>query len=165
MDTPLRQAQHNCPQGIEVAGQPVHRVTKHCVAFADEALHGLQLGTLYILAGGFVGKCFVQGQPFELANLVLIEGADAQVADPLAFGRLARSSGPMCPNRLFDLHHYLYDNSAMDSITSLFRRVRDAGVGYTPERRRDVAQQETATSQSALKTRNGYSRVHSENRQ
>jgi hypothetical protein len=37
------------------------------------------LGTLYILAGGFVSKCFVQGQPFELADLVLIQGADAQV--------------------------------------------------------------------------------------
>src|ERR1700761_5183138 len=97
---PLRQTQHDSPQVIEVAGQPVHRVTKHCVAFADEALHGLQLGTLYILAGGFVSKCFVQGQPFELADLVLIQGADAQVADPLAFGRLAPSSGPRCPNRL-----------------------------------------------------------------
>jgi hypothetical protein len=51
-------------QVIEVVGQPVHRVTKHRIAIADEALHGLQLGTLYILAGGFVGKCFVQGQPF-----------------------------------------------------------------------------------------------------
>jgi hypothetical protein len=60
---------------------------KHCIAFADEALHGLQLGTLYILAGGFVSKCFVQGQPFELADLVLIQGADAQVAELLAFGR------------------------------------------------------------------------------
>jgi hypothetical protein len=69
------------------------------------------LGTLYILAGGFVSKCFVQGQPFELADLVSIQGTDAQVADPLAFGRLAPSSGPMCPNRLLDLPHYLYDNS------------------------------------------------------
>jgi len=61
MDAPLRQTQHDSPQVIKVAGQPVHRVTKNCVAFADEALHGLQLGTLYILAGGFVSKCFVQG--------------------------------------------------------------------------------------------------------
>jgi hypothetical protein len=68
MDAPLRQTQHYSPQVIEVAGQPVHRVTKHCVAFADEALHGLQLGPLYILAGGFVGEGFVQGQPFELAD-------------------------------------------------------------------------------------------------
>ena len=68
-------------------------MTKHCIAYADEALHGLQLGPLRIFAGGFVGKCFVQGQPFELANLVLIQGADAQVADLLAFGQLARSSG------------------------------------------------------------------------
>src|SRR5258706_3463580 len=135
MDAPPRQTQHYSPQVIEVAGQPVHRVTKHCVAFADEALHGLQLGTLYILAGGFVGKCFVQGQPFELADLVLIQGADAQVADLLAFGRLARSSRPRCPNRLFDLRHYLYDNPEIDSITTLFRRMSDVGLGYTPHRR------------------------------
>ena len=56
---------------------------------SHEALHRLQLGTLYILAGGFVSKCFVQCEPFELADLVLIQGAYAQVADPLTFGRLA----------------------------------------------------------------------------
>jgi hypothetical protein len=38
-----------------------------------------QLGPLRILAGGFVGKCFVQGQPFALANLILLQGADALV--------------------------------------------------------------------------------------
>src|SRR5260370_21153712 len=131
MVAPPRQTQPYSPKVIKVAGQPVHRVTKHCVAFADEALHGLQLGTLCILAGGFVSKSFIQGQPFELANLVLIQGAHAQVADPLAFGRLARSGGPRCPNRLFDLPHYLYDNSQIDSITTLFRRVSDVGLGYT----------------------------------
>jgi hypothetical protein len=108
-------------------------VTKHCIAIADEALHGLKLGPLRILAGGFVRKLFVQGQPLELANLVLIKGADAQVADLLAFGQLARSSVPMCPNRLFNLRHYLYDNSEMDSITTLLCRMSDVGLGYTPE--------------------------------
>ncbi len=48
MDAPLRQTQHDSPQVLEVAGQPVHRVTKHCIAFADEALHGHQLGPLRI---------------------------------------------------------------------------------------------------------------------
>jgi hypothetical protein len=38
---------------------------------------------IYILAGGFVGKCFVQGEPFELADLVLIQGADAQSSRPV----------------------------------------------------------------------------------
>jgi hypothetical protein len=80
-------------------------------------------------------NAFVQGQPFELADLVLIQGADAQVANPLAFGRLAPLSGPMCPNRLFDLPHYLYDNSQSDSITTLFLPVSDVGLGYTPLRR------------------------------
>src|SRR5207247_1021467 len=82
----------------------------------------------------FVSKCFVQGQPFELADLVLIQGADAQVADPLAFGRLAPSSGPGCPNRLFNLRHYLYDNSEIDPITTLFRPISDVGLDYTPSR-------------------------------
>ena len=49
----------------------------------------------------------------------------------MAFGRLARSSGPRCPNRLFDLRHYLYDNSEGDSITTSFRQVSDVGLGYT----------------------------------
>ena len=107
----------------------------HCVAFADEALHGLQLGTLYILAGGSVSKCFLQDQPpFELVDRVLIQGADTQVADLLAFRRPTRSSGPRCPNRLFNLRHYLYDNSEIDSITTLFRRASDVGLGYTSGR-------------------------------
>ncbi len=78
-----------------------------------------------ILAGGFVGKCFVQGQPFELADRVLIQGADAQVADPLAYGRLAPSSGPMCPNRLFNLRHCLCDNSEINPICDII----SPGVG------------------------------------
>jgi hypothetical protein len=41
----------------------------------------LRLGPFHILAGGFVGECFVQGQPFELVDLSLIQGADAQVPD------------------------------------------------------------------------------------
>jgi hypothetical protein len=70
---------------------------------------------------------FVQGQPFELADVVLIQGTDGQVADPLAFGRLARSSGPTCPNRLFNLRHYLYDNAKIDPIATSFH----PGVGRT----------------------------------
>jgi hypothetical protein len=47
------------------------------------------------------------------------------------FGRLALSSGPRCPNRLFNLRHCVYDNSESDSITTLFRRVSDVRLGYT----------------------------------
>src|SRR5258705_7469383 len=60
---------------------------------SHEALHRLQLGTPYILAGGFVSKCFVQGQPFELADLVLIQGADAQIANQLALDGLRLRPG------------------------------------------------------------------------
>jgi hypothetical protein len=49
----------------------------------------------------------------------------------LAFGQLARSSQPRCPNRLFDLRHYLYDNAKIDPITTSFRRVLDVELGYT----------------------------------
>src|SRR5580698_2878424 len=131
MDAPLRQTQYNSPQIIEVAGQPVHRVTIHSIAFADEVQHGLQLWPLRILAGGSVSKGSVQGQPFELANLVLIQRADAQVAHLLAFRRPTHSSGPRCPNRLFNLRHHLYDNSEMDSITTFFYWISDVGLGYT----------------------------------
>lgn len=37
----------------------------------------------------------------------------------------------MCPNRLFDLRHYLNDKSVRDSITTSFRLVSDVGLGYT----------------------------------
>ena len=68
-------------------------MTKHCIAFADEALDCLQLGPLHILAGSFVGKSLVQGQRFELADFILIQGADAQVADLLALDRLRVRAG------------------------------------------------------------------------
>jgi hypothetical protein len=42
---PAPSDQHYSPQVIKVAGQPVHRMAKHCVAFADEALHGLQVAS------------------------------------------------------------------------------------------------------------------------
>ena len=106
-------------------------MTEHSISLTDEALHCLQLRPLRILAGGFVGEGFVQDQPFELANFVLIQRADLQVADLLAFGRLARSSRSRRPNRLCDLRHYMYDNSESDSIATLFRRVSDVGLGYT----------------------------------
>ena len=51
-------------------------MTKHRVSFADEALNGLQLGLLRIFAGGFGCEGCVQNQPFELADLVLIQRAD-----------------------------------------------------------------------------------------
>ena len=50
MDAPLRQTQHYSPKVIKVAGQPVHRVTKHCVAFADKRRRqGFASGELAVL--------------------------------------------------------------------------------------------------------------------
>jgi len=69
----------------------------------------------------------------------LIQGTDAQVADPLAFRRLAPSSVPRCPNRLLNLRHRLYDNSKIDSIATLFRLISDVGLGYTQIRHRSLA--------------------------
>ena len=59
MDAALSQAQYDLPQIVEVTGQAIHRVAVHSVPFANEALHGLQLGSLHILAGGFIGEGFV----------------------------------------------------------------------------------------------------------
>ena len=44
--------------------------------------------------------------------------------------RLACSSRPRCPNRLFDLRHCLSDNSESDSITTSFPR--EPSLGYVP---------------------------------
>jgi hypothetical protein len=52
------------------------RVTKHCIAFATKLRMASSWGCFTSLAGNFVG---VQGQTFELADLVLIQGADARV--------------------------------------------------------------------------------------
>jgi len=43
-----------------------------------------KLWALGILAGGFVGEGFVRLQSFELADLILVDRADTQVADQLA---------------------------------------------------------------------------------
>ena len=137
LDAALRQTQHYSPhQGCGPADSSSDK-TLCCLRGRGSAWPPVR--TLYILAGGFVSKCFVQGQPLELADLLLIRGADAQVADLLDFGRLARSSGPRCPNRLYDLCNYLYDNSERDPIRTLFRRVSDVGLGYTPPRHQFAA--------------------------
>ena len=60
----------------------------------------LHLGTLYILAGGFVGKCFVQGQPFELADLVLVNFPTTIPAlPPRGLGQTSPQIGPSRPDR------------------------------------------------------------------
>jgi hypothetical protein len=64
--------------------------------------------------------------------------------DLLASGRLPHL--PMCPNRLSDLRHNLYDNGESDSITTLFRRVSDVGLGYTSEQRQSSPVPPVSTS-------------------
>jgi hypothetical protein len=56
-------------------------VTKHCIAIADEALHRLQW---FASLPDALSVNVLSGQPFELADLILIQGADAQVANPFA---------------------------------------------------------------------------------
>jgi hypothetical protein len=81
----------------------------------------------------------------------LVQGAYAQVADLLAFGRLARSHWPMCPNRLFDLRHYLHDNAESDSITTLFRRVVGRRVGLYPKTTTRVPRYERTLLRSCVR--------------
>ncbi len=58
-------------------------------------------------------KVLSRASPSSWRTSFLIQGADAQVAYLLAVGLLARSSEPRCPNRPFDLRHYLYDNGSV----------------------------------------------------
>jgi hypothetical protein len=66
-------------------------------------------------------------------DLIAVEGGlRACVATRCAYGRCRRGS---CWPKLFDHRLYLSDSSERDSITTLFRRVSDVGLGYTPELR------------------------------
>ncbi len=45
----LSQLLYQATQVIEVAGQPIHAVHHHCIAFADEAQQRFELGALGVL--------------------------------------------------------------------------------------------------------------------
>jgi hypothetical protein len=67
-----------CESEEDAHGLAVKHRDRYSFVFSLESFSS---GGLHILARGFVGECFVQGQPFELVDLGLIQGADAQVPD------------------------------------------------------------------------------------
>lgn len=73
---------------VEVAGEAVHGVHDDGVALVDEAEHGHQLRPVGVFAGRGVGERAVHGDAVELPVDVLVETADAGVADPLSGDRV-----------------------------------------------------------------------------
>jgi hypothetical protein len=71
------------PQVHDVAGQAVHAVDHHRVALPDVGEHLGELRALGVLAGGLVGEDAVERHLVELANPVLVQGADPDVPDAL----------------------------------------------------------------------------------
>lgn len=82
--TALGQLLHQAAQIIEVSCQAIHAVHHHGVAFANETEHGLQLGTLGVLARGFVGEQLADLDLFKLAFRVLVEAANPDIADTVS---------------------------------------------------------------------------------
>jgi hypothetical protein len=70
---------------VEVAGEAVHAVDNHRIAFTDEGEEGIELRAAGILAGGFIGEDAVEFNAVQLAIGILVGAADADVADALAF--------------------------------------------------------------------------------
>ena len=116
MDTAPGQIQDDPAQVIQVAGQPVHGMADQRVPFPDEGQQELELGSMNILAGRFIGKHFVEFKALKLAKFVLINSAYAQVsylqALPCSSDRLLRR------NRFFRLPHLVSENRNTDPINT-----------------------------------------------
>ena len=60
-------------------------MSDHGIAFPHEHEHRRELGPFHILTRGFIKKRPVGLYTFRLPVFILIEAADADVADPLPF--------------------------------------------------------------------------------
>jgi hypothetical protein len=69
---------------VKVAGEAVHAVDDHHIAFADEGEKGVKLRAAGVLAGGFIGEEAVEFNAVQLAVGILVGAADADIADALA---------------------------------------------------------------------------------
>ena len=56
---------------------------QHSIALTDEGAQSLQLGAQGVFAGGFVREHTIQPDRLQLASGVLVEAADAHIADTL----------------------------------------------------------------------------------
>jgi hypothetical protein len=86
-DTSLGEALDQLAQVIQIAGQPIHAVDDDGIAFAGESEQSLKLGAVDVLARCLVGENPVERLTFQLAIDILIERADPDITDPLAFHR------------------------------------------------------------------------------
>ncbi len=89
LDAAPCQSKNDLPQIIQVPGQPVHRMADDRIALSDIADELFELRTVEALAGGFVDESHVELHTFQLAELFLVKGADAQVADELTSSLLS----------------------------------------------------------------------------
>jgi len=74
------------------------------VALAHLAQEGFELRPLYILARSSIEELPIELHALKLAEIVLLEGAHADIADHLAF---RESPGNLRCNRLLDFGHSL----------------------------------------------------------
>jgi hypothetical protein len=75
---------HQAAQIVEVACQAIHAEHHQGVALAHEAKQAIQLRPAYVLAGRLIGEHPIHCYALELAFRVLIEAADADIADALS---------------------------------------------------------------------------------
>jgi hypothetical protein len=97
----LGQPLHQAAQVIEVARQPIHAVHHHGVAFAHEGQQPFKFGTLGVLARRLVGEHLADFDLLQLPFRVLVEAADADVADALTVQDA--SKGKCVRNEIYDL--------------------------------------------------------------
>ena len=91
---------HQSAQIVEVACQAIHAVHHHRVALAHEGDQPFQLGAMGILTRCLIGEHLVHLDMFELSFRILIEAADADVADALTVqDGLLRT---MCQDEIYD---------------------------------------------------------------
>jgi hypothetical protein len=83
MRTPRLVSPARCGASHQVARQPIHAMHHHGVAFAHEGQQPFKFGTLCVLAGSLVGEHLADLNLFQLPFRILVEAADANVADAL----------------------------------------------------------------------------------
>ncbi len=87
LDAALGQVLNDSPEIIQIAGEAVHGMDHHSIAFAREGEQGFKLGPLGVLPRGRIREGPIQLDALELANRVLFGRADPNIADPLTLHR------------------------------------------------------------------------------
>ncbi len=111
---------HQAAQIIEVARQAVHAMHHHGVALAHEGEQPFQLRTLGVLARRLISEQPVHRNLLELAFRVLVEAADADVADALTVRGTPEDN---CQEEIYDPWWRVSINSEDKSILTLSRRL------------------------------------------